>query len=109
MTALVIYTKAEGNQMHVNVIITFTTKPEKQAAFKEMLNQVRRDLPTVEGCKGVEVFNGIHDPCVFTLVETWTSEAAHKQHLEKIVNAGLWSQVEAHLACDAQSTYYRPM
>ena len=65
--------------MSTNVIITFKSKPEKLMAFVKMLNQVKNDLPNVEGCKAVRIFNDVNEPCTFTLVETWASEGEHKK------------------------------
>ena len=56
--------------MSTDVIITFKSKPEKLAAFVNMLNQVKNDLPKVVGCKAARIFNDVNEPCTFTLVET---------------------------------------
>ncbi|MEJ2446142.1 MAG: antibiotic biosynthesis monooxygenase [Exilibacterium sp.] len=56
--------------MSTNVIITFNAKPEKLAAFTEILAGVKEDLPKVVGCLSVRIYNDTQDPCLFTLVET---------------------------------------
>ena len=93
--------------MSVRLIITFTARPEKQAEFANLLQQVKHTLPTVPGCYAVNVFNGVADPNVFTLVEHWDSEASHRRHIEEVVRSGGWAQVAAHLAGDPVSSYFR--
>lgn len=95
--------------MSTNVIITFTSKPDKLAAFTEILIDVKRDLPKVGGCLDVRIFSDTQNPCVFTLVETWESEAAHKKHIEGVVSSGGWNHIASHLACDPSSSYYKAL
>ncbi|MES2934714.1 MAG: antibiotic biosynthesis monooxygenase family protein [Pseudomonadota bacterium] len=90
----------------INVIITFTTKPESAIQFSTMLAQVKQALPTVDGCKSVRLFAAIDNPCTFTLLEEWESEAKHKSHLEQVVSSGAWDAIAAHLATDPVSHYY---
>lgn len=92
--------------MTTNVIITFKSTPEKLAAFTNILKQVKNDLPNVEGCKAVRIFNDVNEPCIFTLVETWVSEIEHKKHIESVVSSGGWAHIASHLACDPTSSYY---
>ncbi|MBT0961034.1 putative quinol monooxygenase [Denitromonas iodatirespirans] len=95
--------------MTTNVIITFTAKPEKLAAFTDILQSVKTELPKVDGCIAVDVFNDTANPCVFTLVETWQSESAHKAHIEGVVSSGGWSHIASHLACDPSSSYFKAL
>lgn len=95
--------------MSTNVIITFKSKPEKLAAFTKILSEVKTDLPKVDGCIAISIFHDTRDPCVFTLVETWQSEAVHKKHIEGVVSSGGWSHIAAHLACDPSSSYFQPL
>jgi quinol monooxygenase YgiN len=96
----------KGNNISTNVIITFKSTPEKLAEFGKLLSQAKLELPKVNGCEAFRVFNDVSDPCTFTLVETWTSEADHKANMEKMVASGLWSHLATHLACDPTSGYY---
>jgi quinol monooxygenase YgiN len=89
-----------------NVIVMFRSLPEKLAAFSAIMAGVKNDLPRVEGCIAVHVFNDNNDPCAFTLVETWESEAAHKRHIDGVVSSGGWSHIASHLASDPVSSYY---
>lgn len=79
-------------------IITFTTRPEAAADFRAMLQKVRRELPTVAGCRGVNIFCASDDPAVFTLVEQWESEQAHKAHIDRLTRSGGWEPIAACLA-----------
>jgi quinol monooxygenase YgiN len=88
------------------IIITFETKPESAAPFKAMLEQVKRDLPTVPGCRSVRLFTATGDPCIFTLLEDWNSEAQHQRHIEQVVSSGAWATLAAHLAKEPVSHYY---
>jgi quinol monooxygenase YgiN len=95
--------------MGVNLIVSFKVKPEKLAAFKEVMQGVKTGLPTVPGCRGVKVLNGIDDPLTFTLVETWDSKEVHAKHIQGVVESGQWQQIVAHLAAEPSSTYYSEM
>ncbi|WP_395831579.1 putative quinol monooxygenase [Elstera sp.] len=95
--------------MSINVIITFKSKPEKLVAFTEILDGVKTDLPKVDGCISVNIYNADLDPCVFTLVETWRSESDHKKHIEGVVSSGGWSHIASHLACDPSSGYFKSL
>lgn len=91
------------------VIITFETKPESLASFSALLQTVKTDLPQVSGCQGVQVWAGQDDPCMFTLLETWDSAAAHQAHIQGVVASGAWDAIAAHLAKDPVSHYYAPL
>jgi quinol monooxygenase YgiN len=92
--------------MATNVIITFKTKPEKLAEFKEILKSVKSDLPTVSGCKGVQIFRSTKNSNTFTLVESWDSEESHKKHIKGVIESGTWETITSHLECDPDSSYY---
>jgi quinol monooxygenase YgiN len=89
------------------VIITFETKPDASIPFASMLTQVQQDLPRVPGCRGVRVFTGSENPCIFTLLEHWDSQAEHQAHIQTVVASGTWDRIAAHLAKDPVSHYYR--
>lgn len=90
----------------INVIITFETKPESAAGFSALLEQVKRDLPRVSGCRGVRVFAGASDACLFTLLEEWDTTAAHQAHIAGVVASGAWEGIAAHLVREPVSNYY---
>lgn len=91
----------------VKLIITFETKPDAVTAFTTLLEQVRQDLPKVAGCKGVRVFLGKDNPRVFTLVEDWESESAHKAHINQVIASGAWEKhIAIHLTKPPVSYYY---
>jgi quinol monooxygenase YgiN len=95
--------------MSIQLIITFTAEPSKQAAFADILAQIKTSLPKVQGCKGVRVFNDIQNPNVFTLVETWDSQEQHKAHIDQVMASGAWTHIASHLTGDPVSSYYQEM
>jgi quinol monooxygenase YgiN len=64
----------------IHLIVTFEASGEKLAAFRQIL---------------------------FTLVETWESEGAHRAHIERVVQSGGWEHIRAHLVSDPLSSYLR--
>ena len=90
----------------MNVIITFTVKEEKLDSFIASMEDVKENLPKAEGCQGVTVYRGDDNPLVFTLVESWASQQAHKSHIEILVADGVWDVVASHLQCDPVSGYF---
>jgi quinol monooxygenase YgiN len=92
--------------MSVHVIITFVARAEKLRAFREILDDVKVQLPKVAGCEAVRVFRDSGNERVFTLLETWQSEAQHRAHLATVVNTGGWDHIAAHLESPPVSSYY---
>lgn len=93
--------------MSTTVIITFTANPDRLVAFAKILAEVKTELPKVDGCIAVSIFNDVRNPYVFTLVETWHSEAAHQKHIDGVVSSGGWSHIASHLARDPGSSYFK--
>ena len=91
----------------IHLIVTFEASGEKLAAFRQILQQVKADLPQVPGCQAVRIFNSTTNERVFTLVETWESESAHRAHIERVVQTGGWDHIRAHLVSDPLSSYLR--
>lgn len=89
-----------------SLIITFTTTASSAPAFRSLLEGVARDLPTVAGCRGVEIYSAAVDACLFTLIEQWDSRDAHEAHVKNMVDSGAWDNVAAHLACPPVSQYF---
>ena len=87
-------------------IISFTATPSSAPAFRSLLEGVARDLPTVAGCRGVDIYIAADDPCLFTLVEQWDSREAHAAHVKNMGDSGAWDSVAAHLACPPVSHYF---
>ncbi|MES2952730.1 MAG: antibiotic biosynthesis monooxygenase family protein [Pseudomonadota bacterium] len=93
--------------MHnTQMIITFETKPEMAASFAALLEQVKRDLPAVPGCRSVRLFAASGNPCVFMLLEDWESASQHQHHIDTVVSSGAWATLAAHLAKEPVSHYY---
>ena len=92
--------------MSENVIITFTVKPEKASSFRAIMNSVKMDLPKVEGCLNVAIYNDQSNSNVYTLVETWASEALHQKHISGVIESGGWGVISEHLICDPISRYF---
>ena len=93
--------------MTIHLIITFQASDEHLAAFAQLLQRVKADLPQVPGCRAVRIFNSTTDERIFTLVETWESESAHRAHIERVVQSGAWDRIRAHLVADPISNYLR--
>jgi quinol monooxygenase YgiN len=90
----------------IHLIVTFEASGEKLAAFRQILQQVKTDLPQVPGCQAVRIFNSTTNERVFTL-ETWETESAHRAHIERVVQTGGWEHIRAHLVSDPLSSYLR--
>jgi quinol monooxygenase YgiN len=91
----------------IHLIVTFEASAEKLQAFRQILQQVKAELPQVPGCKAVRILNSTTNERVFTLVETWESESAHRAHIERVIQTGAWEHIRAHLVTDPLSSYLR--
>ncbi len=92
--------------MEANVIITFTVKESMLEKFTKILESVKHDLPAVQGCNSVQIFNNKDNRNIFTLVESWESEESHKSYIERVVESGAWTTIASHLECEPVSGYY---
>lgn len=92
--------------MPVNLIISFNVKEEKLQSFKDIMNDVKINLPKVSGCQTVRILNRLEDPLAFTLVETWDSREMHGAHVEQMISSGQWEVVAGHLSSEPVSGYF---
>ena len=91
------------------VIITFHPKPGLGEEFHRLMQSVKVDLPTAEGCDSVLVLRHGPAEAQFTLVEEWQSKALHAAHVERMVSSGAWAKLEALLSAPPHSDFYVPI
>ena len=87
------------------VIVTFHPRPEHEETFHDAMLSVRRDLPTVQGCNGVQVFRHHSDRAKYTLVESWQDQQSHSDHIDQFIASGAWKNLEEMLF-EAPSTSF---
>lgn len=92
--------------MSVNLVISFKVKNEKLQSFKNIMNDVKENLPAVQGCQTVKILNHTDEPLQFTLVERWDSKEVHGSYVEELVSSGKWNFIADHLQEDPVSGYY---
>lgn len=92
--------------MPVNLIISFNVKEEKLQSFKNIMNDVKINLPKVGGCQTVRILNHLEDPLAFTLVETWESREMHGTHVDQMISSGQWEVIVGHLSGAPVSGYF---
>jgi quinol monooxygenase YgiN len=100
------YDKEGDSYMSIKVIVKFNVKSEKLDGFSTILENVKSDLPRVDGCQGVCICRSITNANQFTLVETWKSKKLHQDHFAKIIEDGVWSYISDHLSTEPESDYY---
>ena len=96
----------KDSSMKINVVITFNVKADKLESFKDIMKDVKTNLPLVDGCNGVQIYNDNENSAVFTLVEEWSSKEFHKNHLNGVVESGDWNYISQHLTADPVSSYF---
>ncbi len=89
----------------INYLITFQIRPESKAAFRTMMQEVCRTLPTVTGCTGVEAYFATEAPLQLTLVERWESEAAHQAYLAHLERTGGFKALSSYLSAPPTGYY----
>jgi len=94
------------NKLDIQLIITFHIKKEKLQSFMKIVNDVKKNLPKVDGCKGVEIFQANDDKQIITFIETWENIEKHKKHIEHVVDSGDWEYISSHLIGEPKSQYY---
>lgn len=91
--------------MHIDVVVSFKVEETRVAAFRQLMHSVKTSLPTVSGCLGARIFQGIDDASLFTLVERWESRERHSAHIAQLVASGQWAQILDYLAAEPVATY----
>ena len=89
----------------MNVIISFLAREDKVEEFESLMGSVKSTLPEVHGCSEVKIFRDLEQPCAFTLVETWSSQALHAEHLDQLVASGAWEHISQLLQTPPTSRY----
>lgn len=92
--------------MSVNLVISFKVKDEKLQSFRSIMDDVKENLPSVQGCQTVKILNNTENPLQFTLVERWDSKEIHGNYIKGMVSSGKWSVIAEHLQEDPVSGYY---
>ena len=93
-------------KMNVQLIITFHIKKEKLSSFMEVIKEVKNNLPQVDGCSAVVVFQSNEDKQIFTFIETWENIEKHKKHIKHVIDSGDWEYISSHLIDEPKSQYY---
>jgi quinol monooxygenase YgiN len=91
--------------MSINVIVNFNVKSNKLIEFTEILNNVKTELPKVEGCLEINIFRNSSNENIFTLIEIWDTKLNHQNHINKLIADGSWELILKHLATDPISSY----
>lgn len=91
--------------MNIIVIVNFEVKSESLNDFVDILEGVKRNLPSVKGCINVSVFQSVVTAYKFTLLETWQSKEQHQANLEELSKNGTWEKIERHLSRPPLSDY----
>jgi len=107
MASLISHADNTQENKPMNVIITFDVKESKLDSFRDIMSDVKSNLPQVAGCNWVTVYNDVENPAVFTLVESWDSQQAHQSHIESVVQSGDWEFIAGHLKTDPVSSYFQ--
>lgn len=95
--------------MSVTFIINFYIKPEAADDFAQIMQNVKVELPHIEGCVGVSIHQNIEDKLNYNLVEIWQSEAAHKAHIANLSASGEWDKIASLLAIEPIGSYYQAL
>ena len=76
----------EGESM--KVILRLSAKPDKVDELKRILTGLAAPTRKEPGCLSYEIFQNLADPCDFTFVEEWASDAALDAHWAGAACAG---------------------
>jgi len=64
----------------MKVILRLSAKPDKVDELKRVLTGLAAPTRQEPGCLSYEIFQNLADPCDFTFVEEWASDAALDAH-----------------------------
>jgi quinol monooxygenase YgiN len=94
------------SESELNLFVTFKSLPEKRQEVAGMLGQARAGLSEVPGCLGARLFADANGEPVFTLLERWTSQQAHREHIAKVVQTSGWNALKSLLEIEPTSRYF---
>ena len=92
--------------MGVLAVIHVQAQPGRGADLAIALERpmgVTKDNPD---CPSIELFTSAEDPDHLVLIEEWSSEAAHQQHVEKLIANGDLAAADAMYASPPHSVHY---
>ncbi len=95
--------------MAVKVVVQLKAREDRQADLEAIMRSVATDLPTVPGCRSVDVLRHADDACHFILVETWNNQQVHKEHVDGLVADGTWASIAAILAEEPVTGYFQDL
>lgn len=99
--------KKQGKKgMNAVVIVSFEAKEDKINDFAKILEGVKTELPKVNGCIDINVFQSSSMINKFTLVETWATKELHQANLDNLSKNGTWDIIVSHLSKDPSSDYF---
>jgi len=98
--------KQRKKSMNIVVIVNFEVKEDKITGFTKILEGVKSELPKVNGCIGVNIFQSSSMTNKFTLVETWETKELHQANLDNLSKNGTWDTIASHLSKDPSSDYF---
>lgn len=90
----------------MNVIISFETKPECSKEFHSIMLDTQKNLPKVEGCRAVSVYQEEDGTHRYTLIETWQSKESHQNHVSSMIQSGTWDDILKMLSQPPVSAYF---
>ena len=96
----------KDKNMDIQLIITFHIKKEKLSSFMEIVKEVKTNLPQVDGCKSVQIFQADDDKHIITFIETWQNIQMHKKHIKRVIDSGDWTYILSHLIDEPISQYF---
>lgn len=96
----------KASNMDIKLIITFQIKEDRLLSFMKIIKEVKKSLPKVDGCKGVEIFQSNDNNQTITFIETWVNIEKHKKHIKLVIDSGDWKYISSHLISEPKSQYY---
>ena len=91
---------------NVNVLAIFETKPEASEPFRELFQQISKQLPQAAGCLSACAYACSDSANKFMMYEEWESQAAHQAHIAMAIASGAWDKIAVHLAQEPEISYY---
>ena len=93
----------------MKVILRLAARPDTVEALKPALLELAAESRKEKDCVNYHVLQNQADPCDFTLVEEWTSEAALDAHLKTQHVATAFAKGRPLLAAAPDARRYRTL
>ncbi len=75
-------------------IVRLSIRPDSTEKFLSIFSSNFDAIRLFDGCQQLSLYSDTHQPCLFTTISLWDSEASLEEYRKSGLFAGIWPQVK---------------